>query len=222
MLAFIAKAWRFFLETSENIRHIRVLEPWYWFVVLNLLLSLITSQYDYQFLPIGFLIQLALAAWFSISVGWIVQDCPHKMMILHESSFSKGRAVKFCYRCGTRLPREFHAPKVEDRSWPVLFFQLPPHLLEYAVFWVAQSTLALVSLFLVLRFLKKPDFQHRAVLAAVILAVLAPPLVYSLGRFRRYLAKTQGMIWWSDFKNSFVAWGVAIGVVWCLLHFLLQ
>jgi hypothetical protein len=219
LILFFSKAWRFFLESSDDIRHIRVLEPWYWFIFLNLSLSLISSNYDYQFVWIGLLIQIALSVWFAVSIGWIVQSCHHKNAILNESSFSRGKKVKFCYRCGTRLPRESEATLVEDHSWQTTLLQLPPRLLEYVSFWVAQSMMVLIILFLALKMLKHQEFQNQAVLVAVVVIILLPPLIYFLGRFKRYLSDTKGMIWWDDFKSSFAAWGVVIGLIWCLLHF---
>jgi hypothetical protein len=219
LILFISKAWRFFLETSDDIRHIRVLEPWYWFIFLNLSLTLISSNYDYQFVWIGLLIQIVLSVWFSVSIGWIVQSCHHKNAILNQSSFSKGRKIKFCYRCGTRLPDETHASLIEDRSWQMMFLQLPPHLLEYVSFWIMQSMMVLITLFLALKMLKHQEYQNQAVLIAVILIILLPPLVYFLGRFKRYLSDTKGMIWWDDLKSSFAAWVIVIVLIWCLLHF---
>jgi hypothetical protein len=219
LILFISKAWRYFLESSDDIRHIRVLEPWYWFIFLNLSLTLISSNYDYQFVWIGLLIQIALAVWFAVSIGWIVQSCEHKNAILNQSSFFKGRKVKFCYRCGTRLPDESNAALIEDHSWQTILLQLPPRLLEYVSFWVAQSMMVLITLFLALKMLKHEEFQNQAVLIAIILVILLPPLIYFLGRFKRYLSDTKGMIWWDDFKSSFAAWGIVIGLIWCLLHF---
>jgi hypothetical protein len=216
----MSKAWRFFLETSDEIRHIRLLEPWYWFVFLNLILTIISSNYDYQFLMVGLLLQIALSAWFAVSIGWIIQSCPHKAALMNESWFVRGKSVKFCYRCGTRLSKDFHALEVKDHSWQVFLFQVPPRLFEYIGFWVAQSLMVLITVFLVLRFLKQSDLQHQAVLVAVILVVLVPPLLYFLGRFRRYLSDTGGMIWWDDLKNSLVTWVVALAVLWGILHFL--
>lgn len=219
LILLISKAWRFFLETSDDIRHIRVLEPWYWFVFLNLSLTLISSNYDYQFVWIGLLLQIALSVWFAISIGWIVQSCEHKNAILNQSLFSKGKTVKFCYRCGTRLPDGNDASLISDHSWQTTLFQLPPHLLEYVSFWVAQSMMVLIALFLALKMLKREEFQNQAVLIAVILVILLPPLIYFLGRFKRYLSDTKGMIWWDDFKSSFAAWGIVAGLIWCLVHF---
>ena len=221
LILMVSKAWRFFIETSDDIRHIRLLEPWYWFVFLNLVLTIVTSNYDYQFILIGLLIQLALAAWFAVSIGWIIQSCHHKTAIQQQSWYVRGKSVKFCYRCGTRLPRDFHAVSViKDSSWQNFLFQVPPHLFEYATFWVAQSLMVLITLFLALKFLKSPDFQHKAVLVAVVLVILVPILVYFLGRFRRYLSETKGMIWWEDLRSSFLSWAIVIALVWALLHFL--
>jgi hypothetical protein len=217
----ISKAWRFFQESSDEIRHIRLLEPWYWFIFLNLALSIVSSNYDNQFVMLGLLLQIALSAWFAVSIGWIIQSCPHKVAMLNESWFVKGKSVKFCYRCGTRLSRDFNATEVRDHSWPVFLFQVPPRLFEYISFWVAQSLMVLISVFLVLRFLKNSQFQNQAVLVAVVLVVLVPPLLYFLGRFRRYLSDTGGMIWWDDFKNSIVTWVLVLAVLWGILHFVM-
>jgi hypothetical protein len=220
VLLAIAKAWRFFLEASDDVSHIRLLEPWYWLIFLNLILTLISSNYDYPFIMTGFLLQLALSIWFAVSLAWIIQSCRHKTIVLNQSWFVKGKTVKFCHRCGTRLPKEFHGFIVKDNSWQSFLFQVPPHLFEYVVFWVLQSAMVLIALFLALRLLKNPILQHRMVLLAIILVVLAPPFIYFLGRFRRYLSETKGMIWWDDFKNSLITWMVVIGLAWCLLHFL--
>ena len=219
LILLTSKAWRFFLEVSDDIRHIRVLEPWYWFIFLNLSLTLISSNFDYQFVWIGLLLQIALSVWFAISIGWIVQSCQHKHAILNQSLFSKGKTVKFCYRCGPRLPEGNNATLITDSSWQTTLFQLPPHLLEYVSFWIAQSMMVLITLFLALKMLKRQELQNQAVLLAVILVILLPPLLYFLGRFRRYLSDTKGMIWWDDFKNSFAAWGIVLGLIWCLIHF---
>ncbi len=221
VLVFAAsKAWRFFLESSDDIRHIRLLEPWYWFIFLNLALTIISSNYDYQFVLLGLLLQIALSAWFAVSIGWIIQSCHHKASLLTESWFDRGKKVRFCYRCGTRLPRDFHSTEIKDPTWQTALFQVPPPLLEYVGFWTAQSAMVLITVFLVLRFLRQPERQNLAVSAAVILVVLIPPLVYFLGRFRRYLSDTKGMIWWEDLRSSLAAWVIVIAVVWLILHFL--
>lgn len=216
----ISKAWRFFIESSEDIRHIRLLEPWYWFIFLNLILAAVSSNYDYQFVMVGLILQLALSAWFAVSIGWIIQSCPHKASLISESWFVRGKRVRFCYRCGTRLPKDAHSPHIEDHSWQVRLFQVPPHLFEYVSFWVAQSLMVLIILFLGLRFLKQSDLQNQAVKWAVIAVVLVPPLLYFLGRFRRYLSDTKGMIWWEDLRSSLVSWVVVIAIVWGIIHFL--
>jgi hypothetical protein len=166
------------------------------------------------------MIQLALSVWFAISIGWIIQSCPHTNALLKQSAFTKGRKVKFCYRCGTRLADETEAVLIQDKSWQVSLFQIPPHLLEYVGFWVAQALMVLITLFLALKLLKQPDLQNKAVITAVIFVILVPPLIYFLGRFRRYLSDTQGMIWWDDLKSSIAAWGIVLALIWCLLHFL--
>lgn len=219
-IVMMAKCWRFFLENSDDIKRIRALEPWYWFVFLNLILTLISSNYDYRYISIGFLIQVALSVWFAISMGWIVQSCHHKSAISHPSWFVKGKNVKFCFRCGTRLSDGFHTSMVKDHSWQGIFLQIPPHLFQYVFLWIIQSVMVLISLFLALRFLKQSDLQHQAVLVAVILVILAPPVIYSLGRFRGYLADTKGLIWWDDFKGSIITWIIVIVIVCGLLYFL--
>lgn len=215
-----SKAWRLFLETSEDIQRIRLLEPCYWFVFLNLALTTISSNFDYPYAFIALIIQLALSVWFAISMAWIVQSCHHKMAISHESLFIKGRTVKFCYRCGTRLPRSFHADPAKDFSWQTIYFQVPPHLFDYISFWVTLSAIVMIVFFLILKFLKTPDLQHIAVLAAVILVILVPPILYFFGRFRKYLSDTKGLIWWSDIKVPFLIWLLLVAALLGLLHFL--
>src|SRR5271170_4005614 len=149
----VAKCWRFFIETSDDIRQIRLLEPWFWFVVFNLSLCLISSNYDYQYIVIGLLIQVALCVWFAISMTWIIHSCHHKTAVINHSWFVKGKSVKFCHRCGTRLPKESHADVVKDESWQNYLFQLPAHLLEYVFFWAANSGMLLIVVFLVLKML---------------------------------------------------------------------
>jgi len=217
-----AKGWRFFLETTDDFKAIRLLEPWFWFLFLNLVLSWVTGNYDYRFVLVGLLIQLALSAWFAISIGWIIQACPHKTGVLLQSLFVRGKTLKFCYRCGTRLPKETHAHLIKDNSWTYFLFQMPPHLLEYVVFWTAQSLMVLISLFFVLKFLRKPNLQQDALLAAVILVILAPPTIYFLGRFRKYLSDTKGLIWWGDLKNSFLVWTLVLFILWGLVQLSLR
>lgn len=220
LLVAAAKAWRFFIESSDDLQLIRLLEPWYWFVFMNMVLTPITSNYDPSFSAIGILMQLALSAWFAISIGWIVQKCEHPMVVFNQSWFVRGKIVKFCYRCGTRVTEDWHDHAIQTDSWQMTLFQVPPHLFEYVVFWVAQCLLVLASFFLVLRFLKNPDLQHQAVIVGVILVIFVPPLIYFLGRFRRYLSKTQGLIWWTDLKNSFMSWLVAGFILWLIVHLL--
>ena len=218
LLMILGKAWRFYVESAESTERIHTLEPWYWFVFLNLSLCIITSNYDQGFLLVGILIQLTLSVWFSLSIVWIIKSCQHKNISTHESWFIKGRIVKFCYRCGTRLPDDFDGHSIKDFSWQNIYFQIPPHLFDFISFWIAQSIMVLISLFLVLRYLKRPGPQHEAVLIAIILVVLAPPLIYYFGRFRRYLSETKGLIWWEDLKSSFVVWIALIALLLWLLH----
>ncbi len=220
ILVITGKGWRFFVETSDDIKLIRLLEPWYWFVFLNLSLTIITSNYDFNFALIGFLFQLVLGVWFAISMGWLIQSCHHKTDVLQPSLFDKGRHIRFCHRCGTRLAKEFHAPHhVEnDGSWQNLWFQVPPALFKYVVFWLAQSTIILITLFFALKYLKKPDLQHEAILVAVILLVLTPPILYFIAKFKRYLSDTKGLIWWKDLRWSFVIWLLLIGTLLWLLY----
>ncbi|HUO58520.1 MAG TPA: hypothetical protein VMV05_10140 [bacterium] len=220
LLLVLAKCWRYYVESSDDLGRVKLLEPWYWFVFLNLILTLITSNYDYQFVTLGLIIQLALSVWFAISIGWIIQACPHKTGTLRESWFVKGKSFKYCFRCGARLPKEAHAHLIKDNSWQDFLFHIPPHLFEYIVFWVAQSTMALIVLFLTLKFLKNPEIQHQAAIIAVLLVVLAPPLIYSFGRFRRYLRETKGLIWWEDIGGSVLVWTLVLGGVWLLVRFL--
>jgi hypothetical protein len=184
---------------------------------MNLALSLITSNYDYPFVVVGVFLQLALSAWFAISTGWIVQNCQHPMVVFNQSWFVKEKIVKFCYRCGTRVVPDRHDHAIRTDSWQMTLFQVPPHLFEYVLFWLAQSLMVLVSFFFVLRFLEKPELQNKAVLAAVVLVILVPPLMYFLGCFRRYLSKTQGLIWWVDLKSSIVSWITVILILWLLV-----
>ena len=222
LLMVLGKGWRYFLEFSDDFGLIRLLEPWYWFVFLNLALSAISAQYDYQFVLIGLLIQLVLSAWFAISIGWIIQACPHKTAVMLQSWFVKGKTLKFCYRCGTKMPKDFHSHVIKDNSWTYFLFQIPPHLLEYLIFWMVQSMMVLISLFLVLRFLNKPGQQHEAVLVVVILVILVPPFIYFLGRFRKYLSETKGLIWWVDFKSSLLTWVLVLFVLWGLTRFFIN
>lgn len=78
----------------------------------------------------------------------------------------------------------------------------------------------LITLFLALKFLKRPNLQHWAVLVAVILVILVPPFIYFLGRFRRYLSQTKGMIWWEDLRSSLITWAIVIVLLLILFHFL--
>src|SRR5260221_4459309 len=220
LLMIIGKAWRFFVESSENIGRVHALEPWYWFVFLNLTLCIITSNYDEGFLLIGILIQLTLSLWFAISIRWIIKACQHKTVASHESWFVKGRIIRFCYRCGTRLLDDFHGHPIKDYSWQNIYFQIPPHLFDFISFWVAQSMMVLISLFLVLRYLKKPGPQHEAVLITVLFVVLVPPIIHYFGRFKRYLSETKGLIWWQDLKGPFVIWIFLIALLLWLFHFL--
>ena len=218
LLVGLAKCWRYFVESSEDFQRVRLLEPWYWFLFLNLALTLITSNYDYQFVTIGILIQLTLSIWFAISIGWIIQACPHKTGVLRESWFIKGKTFKYCFRCGTRLPKETHAHLIKDSSWQNFLFHMPPHLFEYVGFWLGHCTMALIVFFFVLKFLKLPELQHQAVIVAVVVVLLVPPAIYSIGRFRRYLRETKGLIWWEDIQSSVLIWGGALAVVWLLLR----
>ena len=95
LLMVLGKVWRFYVESSESIERIHKLEPWYWFVFLNLSLSIITSNYDQGFMLVGLLIQLTLSVWFAVSVAWIIRSCEHKNISKHESWFVKGRVVKY-------------------------------------------------------------------------------------------------------------------------------
>jgi hypothetical protein len=212
--AFLAsKAWRLFLEASEDIRLIRLLEPWFWFLFLNLLLTFITSNFDYQYAVVGIVLQLALSVWFAISMAWIIQTCHHKNSISYPSLFTKGKTVKFCHRCGTRLPHASHADPVHDHSWQANYLQLPAHLLDYVSFWISLSVAVLVVLFLALKFLRVPNLQHGAIFTAVVLVVLGPPILYLTGRFRKYLSDTKGLIWWSDLKGGFFVWLLLVGLL---------
>ena len=221
-LILVSNSWRLFVETAKDLGFVRLLEPWYWFILLNLVLSWITSNYDYQFVLFGLIIQLALCVWFSLSIGWMIQSCPHKTGVLVPSRFSKGKSLKFCYRCGTRLPQEVHTHLIKDSSWSYWISQTPPYLLEFIVFWTAQSLMVLIVLFLALRILRKPVLQHEAALIAVFLVILMPPVIYCLGRFRKYLDGTKGLIWWEDLKNSLLSWSLVLLFLWGLAKWIVN
>jgi hypothetical protein len=218
----ISRVWAYFIEQGQDIPRIRLLEPWYWFLLLNLLLIPITSNYDPEFVGVGLFIQVVLGIWFAISIGWIVGSCPHKAAYYRQSPFHKEIRTRCCYRCGTPLHPGTEAILVENQDWKVSLFQVPPTLLEYVTFWIVQALLVLISLFLVLRVLHHPDIQHKAVIGAIVLIVLVPPAIYFWGRFRGYLKENQGMIWWDDFKSSFLAWAAVLVFIWVLFHFWLS
>jgi len=221
LILIAVKTWKAIVEFHPDTRFVHKGEPWYWFIFFNLCLTMITSHYDYQFIGIGLVLQLALSAWFAVSVRWIIHACPHKTGVMLPSWFVKGKSLKFCYRCGTRLSKEAHAHWVKDSSWTYFLFQMPPHLLKYVGVWLAQSVMVLVSLFLVLRILKKPELQQEAIGAMIFLVLLVPPFIYFLGRFRRYLSETRGLIWWADLKNSFAAWVFILIIFWAFVRFFL-
>lgn len=216
----LSRVWSYYTEHTQDVTHLRMLEPWYWFLFLNLVMTAVTSNYDLGFIGVGLLIQVALGVWFAVSIGWIIGSCPHQVAYLRPSLFERDKRVRFCYRCGTRLPDGVESNLVENHSAKVQFFQMPPHLLEYVSFWVLQSLMVLISLFLVLRVLKQPEFQNKAVLGAVALVILVPPSIYFWGRFRAYLKENQGMIWWQDLRSSVLAWAVVLAFLWYLVHIL--
>ena len=218
LLVITGKGWRYFVESHWDIKLIRLLEPWFWFVFLNLSLTIITSNYDFNLVLIGLMFQLVLSIWFAISMGWIIQSCPHKTDVLQPSLFDKERTIRFCYRCGTRLPENFHAPHhAEDDSWEYPWFQVPPSLFKYVVYWLAQCIIILIVLYLALKYLKKPDLQHEAIVVAVIALVLVPPILYFTAKFRKYLSDTKGLVWWKDLRWSFVIWLLLIvALLWAL------
>lgn len=162
------------------------------------------------------MIQISLCVWFAISMSWIVKTCPHTTALHHHSWFHKGKLIKFCYRCGTRLPKEHHAMNAMSKSWQIYIFQIPPHLFKYVVFWIIQSAMALISFFLVLRIIKSPETQKTIIIASIIFVVFGPPAIYYFGRFRKYFAENKGLIWWDDFKNSFIVWGIFFVFLWLL------
>lgn len=216
----ISRGWAFYVEQHwADIPHIRLLEPWYWFLLLNLLLIPIASNFDPEYVGVGLFIQMVLGVWFAISIGWIIGSCPHKTAYQRQSPFHREVRIRCCYRCGTPLPPETESVLVQNQDWKVVLFQVPPSLLEYVTFWVVQALLVLVSLFLILRVVHNPGPQHKAVVAAIILIVFVPPLVFFLGRFRSYLKENQGMIWWADLRSSLLGWGVALFFLWLLFHF---
>ncbi|HVZ81654.1 MAG TPA: hypothetical protein VHE12_12770 [bacterium] len=215
----ISRAWAYYIEQSSDIPHIRLLEPWYWFLLLNIFLTPISSNFDPELVGVGLFIQVVLSIWFAVSIGWIIGSCPHKAAYHRQSPFHKGLRILCCYRCGTPLPPGEESILVENRDWKVLLFQIPPSLLEYVTFWVAQSLMVLIGLFLVFRVLHHPDAQHKAVLASIVLIVFVPPALFFWGRFRNYLKENQGMIWWADLKRTLLAWGAVLVFLWLLFHF---
>jgi hypothetical protein len=212
IILILSNVWRYFWQSSEDIWIIRQLEPVYWFLFLNLILSVFTSNFNYSFVPAAVILQVAMSAWFAVSMSWIVKSCHHKMVVAQPVWFGTS-IVKYCFRCGTRMARTIHADSPKHTSWVLTVFQIPPHLFEYVVFWVAQSIIILIVFFLTVHILKKPNFQQDAVLAALGLVVIVPMAIYFAGHFKRYLAEAKSQVWWDDLYRSFILWGVILAIL---------
>jgi hypothetical protein len=213
----LSRSWRYFWCTSYDILLVRQLEPWFWFIFLNLILSVFSSHFDFSYIPLAALLQLALSSWFAISMKWIVVACYHEHVVSQKVWMNSERTVKFCYRCGTRMPGSVAATELKDSSWQLYFFQMPPHLFEYAIFWVAQSIIFLIILFLALHVLKKNGFKEILAVIAVVLVVGAPAGLYYWNRFKRYLMESRGHVWMDEFKRSFLFWALILVGLFVLL-----
>lgn len=212
LILLLANVWRFFWQFSDEINLVRLLEPVYWFLFLNLILSIFTGNFNYAFVPAAVILQVALSAWFAVSMGWIVKSCRHPLVVAEPIWFGTS-TVKYCYRCGTRMPHGSHAGPLKHPSWELTIFRIPPHLFEYVVFWVTQSVMLLIVFFLTLHVLKKPGFQQDAVLGTLALVGVVPVALYFAARFKRYLAETKGRIWWDDLNKSFLFWGILLAIL---------
>lgn len=208
----IGKGWRFFIEVSEDFNVIRILEPWFWFFYLNVLLSFVTGSFEYRFLYLGLLLQVVLCAWFAISISWIIQSCPHKHCVVQPGWFAHGKNLRFCIRCGTRLSRENHSETIKLIHPSLAFFQVPPALLKYVLFWVFHSLLTMVVVFLSLRMVKKPDLQNDVAMGALLLIVIMPLALFFLGRFRRSVNRREGLIKREEIRVYGLLW-VIIAVI---------
>ncbi|HVM32688.1 MAG TPA: hypothetical protein VMU88_06105 [bacterium] len=206
----LARCWRYFWCTSPDVALVRKLEPWYWFIFLNLVLSIFSSNFEFSYIPLAALLQIALSAWFAVTMRWITLSCPHEHVVSQRVWVDAERNLKFCYRCGTRMPWSAEATELKDSSWQIHFFHIPPHLFEYAVFWVAQSVIFIILLFLTLHALKRAGAQEIAAALAVMLVVGAPVGLYYWNRFKRYLLEDKGHLWMDEFKRSMIFWGLIL------------
>ncbi len=197
----VGKGWRFFIEVSEEFKTIRILEPWFWFFFLNIFLTFVTGSFEYRFLYLGLLLQGVLCAWFAVSLAWIIQVCPHKHCYAQPSVFIHGKHLRFCLRCGTRLPREIHSNPVKINHPSLVFFQVPPSLLKYVLFWMFHALSALMAVFIAMRMLKKPDLQNDVAVGALVFIVLLPLVLFFWGRLKRSLTRKDGLIWWEDIRG---------------------
>jgi hypothetical protein len=216
----VGKGWRYFVEVSEDFQIIRTLEPWFWFFFLNVFLSFVTGNFEYRFLYIGLLLQVVLCAWFAISISWIVQSCPHKHFMAQPSWFVPGKNLRFCVRCGTRLPREIHSDAMKLSHPSLVFFQIPPALFKYVLFWMFHSLLTLVAVFLALRMVKNPDLQNDVAVAALALIVLVPLALFFLGRFKRSLNRREGLIKWEDIRGYGLIWVIVAVILFIILQWI--
>jgi hypothetical protein len=209
----IGMGWRFFIEVSEDFKIIRTLEPWFWFFFLNVFLTFVTGAFEYRFLLLGFLLQVVLSAWFSISIAWIIQSCSHKHCLIQHSQFTHGKNLRFCFRCGTRLARENHSDPIKIHHPGMALFKVPPALLKYVLFWMFHSFLTLLIVFFFLRMVKKPDVQNDVALLALLLIVLLPLALFFAGRLKKTLKRHESLIWWEDVRG--------FGLFWIILAILL-
>lgn len=218
----LGKGWRYFVEVSEDFKIIRILEPWFWFFYLNVLLSFVTGSFEYRFLYLGLLLQAVLCAWFAISISWIIQSCPHKHCIVQQSWFTHGKNLRFCFRCGARLSRESHSDAIKLIHPSFIFLQVPPALLKYVLFWMFHSLLTLVVVFLALRMVKKPDLQNDVALGTLILTVLMPLVLFFLGRFKRYVNRREGLIRWEDVRGYVLIWAIIAVIFFIILQWVVS
>ncbi|HET9870358.1 MAG TPA: hypothetical protein VFR02_07680, partial [bacterium] len=167
-------------------------------------------NFPYAYIALAALLQLALSAWFAISMRWITLACPHTQVASRKVWMDSERTVKFCFRCGTRMPWSVEAVEWKDSSWQVYFFQIPPHLFEYALFWVVQSVIFLILLFLALHALKRAGFQEALAGLALLVVVAGPVGLYYWNRFKRSLVDEKGHVWADEFKRSLVFWGLVL------------
>ncbi len=216
----MGKGWRYFVEVSEDVKITRTLEPWFWFFFLNIFLSFVTGNFEYRFLYLGLLLQVVLCAWFAISISWIVESCPHKHFIAQQSWFVHGKSLRFCVRCGTRLPRDIHSDAMKLSHPSLSFFQIPPALFKYVLFWMFHTLLTLVAVFLALRMVKNPDLQNDVAVAALALIVLVPLALFFLGRFKRSLNRREGLIQWEDIRSYGLVWVIVAVIIFIILQWI--